>query len=783
MLEATLKPFGEATGYNRGHPRPDRTREVKDEHSAENVLAKQVAVLHRRIAELEASEAERDRAWDWLRQNEEHYRTAVENVADAIVVTVGTSRVFVNQAFLSLHELDDMSQASGLALDHFIVAEDRPMVSDRTLARERGEPVPGLYEYRIRRTNGEVRTVETSAVAITFDGKPATLAVLRDITKHKEAEQALHKNEERIRRLAEIGQIISSSLDIEEVYERFAAKVRELISFDRIVITVAQPERNIFTTAYVMGGEVRDRQPGDVTGLSDSVTQEVIRRRSGLIIQSEDVAELRNRYSTLLPAYQAGFRSFLSVPLIANDEVIGALHLEATVSNAYGERDLNLAMNVGAQISGAIANAQLFAQLEAGEEALAAQARDLERSNRDLEQFAYVASHDLQEPLRMVDSYVQILAKDYKGKLDSDADRVIGYAVDGATRMQTLIDDLLAYSRVGTQGKPFEPTDFNEIAYQVVADLEAVIEDSQAVVTCDAFPTVMGDATQLIQLLRNLVSNGIKYRGEEPPRVNIGVGQKGNEWVFSIRDNGIGINPNHYERIFQMFQRLHHRSEYPGTGIGLAICQRIVERHGGYIWVDSELGRGSTFFFTIPIVEREVTTMPQGNRGGSAAEPVEILLVEDNPADVELTERILGDSEHALNISVAEDGEVAMSYLRKEGQHADSRRPALILLDLNMPKKDGYQVLTEINADPALKTIPVMILTSAKGDRDRLFGMGIPHSRYCNKPIDVARFDHNVRQVQEPLVETPVVPTQPVAEPVEQTEQPRRGPWWPFGRR
>ena len=320
------------SGYDRRYPRPDRAREVKDEHSAHNVLAKQVAALHRRIAELEASEAEHDRAWDWLRQNEEHYRTAAENVADAIVITVGTTRVFVNQAFLSLHGLDDMSQASDLALDHFIVAEDRPMVKDRTLARERGEPVPGLYEYRIRRTTGELRTVETSAVAMTFDGQPATLAVLRDITNRKEAEQALHESEERIRRLAEIGQIISSSLNIDDVYERFAAKVRELISFDRIVITVVQPEHNIFTTAYVMGGDVKDRRPGDVAGLADSVTQEVIRRRSGLIIQSEDVAELRSRFSALLPAYQAGFRSFLSVPLIASDEVIGALQLEATAT-------------------------------------------------------------------------------------------------------------------------------------------------------------------------------------------------------------------------------------------------------------------------------------------------------------------------------------------------------------------------------------------------------------------------------------------------------------------
>ena len=244
------------------------------------------------------------------------------------------------------------------------------MVKDRTLARERGEPAPGLYEYRIRRTNGEVRTVETSAVAITYDGQPATLAVLRDISERKEAEQAIHENEKRIRRLAEIGQIISSSLNIDDVYGRFAAKVRELIAFERIVITVADLERSTFTTAYAMGGEVTDRRRGDVSDLASSVTQEVIRTRSGLILQSEDVDELIRRFSGPLPAYQAGFRSFLSVPLIASDEVIGALHLESTSPEAYTEQDLNLALSIAAQVSGAIANAHLFEQLETGEEEL-----------------------------------------------------------------------------------------------------------------------------------------------------------------------------------------------------------------------------------------------------------------------------------------------------------------------------------------------------------------------------------------------------------------------------
>ncbi|MEG4342512.1 PAS domain S-box protein [Microcoleus sp. A003_D6] len=227
---------------------------------------------------------------------------------------------------------------------------------------------------------------------------------------------------------------------------------------------------------------------------------------------------------------------------------------------------------------------------------------DLKRSNQELEQFAYVASHDLQEPLRAVTSYTQLLAQRYQGHLDAKADKYINHIVEGAARMQQLVNDLLAYSRLGTRGQEFEIADCNAVVEQSLENLQIAIAETKATITYEALPTVMADEFQLIQLFQNLIGNAVKFCRQELPLIHISAARNESEWRFSVRDNGIGIDPEYADRIFIIFQRLHGRRKYSGTGIGLAICKRIVERHSGRIWVESQEGEGATFYFTIPLI-------------------------------------------------------------------------------------------------------------------------------------------------------------------------------------
>lgn len=233
-------------------------------------------------------------------------------------------------------------------------------------------------------------------------------------------------------------------------------------------------------------------------------------------------------------------------------------------------------------------------------------AKELDCSNKDLEKFAYVASHDLQEPLRMVASYTQLLARRYKGKLDKDADDFIAFAVDGAERMKQLIQDLLSYSRLSRKDLALTACDSRKSCDSAITNLRLAITESGANVRVDSLPVVLADATQLSQLFQNLIGNAIKFRADRPPEIRVSARCENEHCVFSVADNGIGIDTTYFQRIFEIFQRLHTRAQYPGTGIGLAICRTIVEHHGGRLWVESEPGKGSTFFFTVPTKEGAV---------------------------------------------------------------------------------------------------------------------------------------------------------------------------------
>ena len=424
-----------------------------------------------------------------------------------------------------------------------------------------------------------------------------------DITVRHRAQNALRASIAEQRRrtrdqetLSNIARIIGSSLAIDEVYERFAREVSQLIPFDRIVINlVADPPGYMVDTYQSSAVEVPDRAPDQAYVVEGTLSDAVIKSKRCIVFQPGNEAEAAVGYAGLFGAYGMGLRSFLSAPLLYRGEPIGCLNLHSLTEFAYSDRHRLLAERMAVYIAGAIANAQLHAQVTR-------QTEELSRSNRELEQFAYVASHDLQEPLRMVSSYVALLGRRYGGELDERADKYIHFAVDGANRMQRLIHDLLAYSRVGTQGAELTPTDTAPVLRETLSNLELAIEDSEAQVVFSDLPSVMGDPSQLRQLFQNIIGNALKFRSESRPRVELDAKRDGDQWTFSIRDNGVGFDQRYAERVFGVFKRLHRNADIPGTGIGLAICQRIIDRHGGRIWAESKLGEGSCFYFTLPAV-------------------------------------------------------------------------------------------------------------------------------------------------------------------------------------
>jgi len=400
--------------------------------------------------------------------------------------------------------------------------------------------------------------------------------------------------------LAEIGRVVTESSEISKIYDPLAQEIQKLITHDRIAINTVDLATGTFVRD-VKGLDAPGRRPDEAAPLSGSFTEAIVNSNSAMLIQPDNIDELSQQIPGLVPVYKAGARSFIGVPLVSRNEIIGALHINSINENNYDERDLSLALRIANQISGALSNARLYRQnrlVEAQREALIV---ELERSNQELDQFAHIASHDLQEPLRMVASYTQLLARRYKDKLDSDANDFIAFAVDGAKRMQAQINDLLAFSRITTQVVEYDSANCQDIFDMAISNLAGSIKESGAVVTRDSLPTVQADASQLVSVFQNIIGNGIKYHGADSPCIHVSAVESGDKWLFPISDNGIGIEAEFAERIFVIFQRLHGKSEYSGTGIGLAICKKVVDRHGGRIWVESEPQKGSTFWFTLPM--------------------------------------------------------------------------------------------------------------------------------------------------------------------------------------
>jgi len=298
-------------------------------------------------------------------------------------------------------------------------------------------------------------------------------------------------------------------------------------------------------------------------------------------------------------AHEGGLKHFSATgegPLLNRRFEITALHRDGREFPV----ELSILPLRSAKLFHASAFARDITERQQAQAALEQRAEELARSNAELERFAHVAAHDLQEPLRMVSSYAQILGRRYRGKLDADAEDFIGYMVGGASRMQALLKGLSTYARVGIQQREFAPVSCDKVVEQVLDNLKVVIEEKEAMVTRAPLPEVMGDEVQLGQLFQNLIDNALKFRGPAPPRVHLEASRREKEWLFSVRDNGIGIEPQYFERIFLIFQQLHPRDEYPGMGIGLSLCKKIAESHNGRIWVESEPGAGTTFHFTLP---------------------------------------------------------------------------------------------------------------------------------------------------------------------------------------
>jgi PAS domain S-box-containing protein len=526
---------------------PDGTDEI-------NELVRNIDEM---AASLERLIAERNQTEEALRESEQLYRAVVENVADGIAINVGATRAFVNEAFLKIHGLSDPSQIVGSPIDRFIDPEDRQLVIQRTLARQRGEPVPHVYEYRILRADGEVRTVQTSASPIVYRGQAAALAALRDRTEEKLAEQLLRDSENKFRSVVETATDAVVSAD----------RGGRIIFFNK-------------SAEQTFGYTVQDVMGRPLTLLIPEKLQSAHRRGFAHYVSSGQ-GSLLGRTVELTGLRRDGAEFPLEISLAtwdSNGEPFFTAFIRDITKRKHAENTIT----------------QLNEDLKTYTE-------QLQAMNQELEAFSYSVSHDLRAPLRAIDGFSRILIEEYSGSLPPDAQRLLNIVRSNTQQMGTLIDDLLAFARLSRQSFDCTTIDMAALAQAALEELEKAEPRPLVPVTIHALVPAQGNVSLIQQVMINLISNAVKFsRFRAQPRVEIGCFTDRNENTYFVKDNGVGFDMAAADKLFGVFQRLHSVEEFEGTGVGLAIVKRIINRHNGRVWVDAKADEGATFYFTLP---------------------------------------------------------------------------------------------------------------------------------------------------------------------------------------
>ncbi|MBV8146219.1 MAG: PAS domain S-box protein, partial [Gammaproteobacteria bacterium] len=539
-------------------------------------------------------EAKRREAQDW-------YRTTLASVGDAIIACDTTGKVLLLNpvaATLTGWRNEDAVGQPLQAVFRIVNETTRQPAADPAERVIREGVVVGLANHTVLiAKDGNERAIDDSAAPIRDAGEKVqgVVLVFRDVSQRRQLERLRQEFQSQLEK--QVRERTAQLQISEERYRLLVEGIRECAIF------MLDPTGHV--ASWSPGAsQIKGYQAEEIIGQHFSRFYLPEDIQSGKPARELEIAQRQGKFEEEgWRLRKDGSRFWANVLITALFDAEGRLRGFSKVT-----RDLTQRKQAEEDTRRLIAEQAARQEAERHAEEAAAQREqlrvtleDLARSNLDLEHFAYVASHDLQEPLRAVSGCVQVLQKRYRGKLDERADELIAHTVDGASRMQGLINDLLTYSRVGTRGKALETTDSNVVLQKALANLETAVAETGAVVTHDDLPLVRADAAQLTQVFQNLLGNALKFRGPERPRVHVGVRRQGHHWLFRVQDNGIGIQPEYFERIFILFQRLHTRTEYPGSGIGLAICKKIVEHHGGRIWVESELGHGSIFYFTVPV--------------------------------------------------------------------------------------------------------------------------------------------------------------------------------------